>query len=156
MKKIVVLFGLSVISLFSSISFSAVNLYPEEAAIMQKAEKINQYFSKRKMPLAGYGLDFVIAAEENGLPWNLLPAIAVQESSGGKRDKNNNPFGWGSANIKFAAYKEAISVVANKLATHKYYKDKSLSQKLWVYNPEKSYKKKIFKFMEKIKNENEI
>ena len=156
MKKVLVLLGFSVIPLFSSTSFSAVNLNSKEIVIMEKAEKINQYFSKRNMPLAGYGLDFVMAAEENGLPWNLLPAIAVQESSGGKRDKNNNPFGWGSAKIRFVDYKEAISVVANKLATHKYYKDKNLSQKLWIYNPEKSYKKKIFKFMEKIKNENEI
>lgn len=145
MKKVFFLFlGLSVSC------FGKVKDISKKDDLVIKAEKIDKYFRERRMPLAGYGYYFVIAAEENGLPWNFLPAIAIQESSGGKRDKNNNPFGWGSAKIKFVDYREAICVVANKLATHKYYKDKNISQKLWVYNPQKSYKKKIFDFMEKI------
>lgn len=148
MKKMFFLIGFSIIVPFS---FAKSGVYfPEYVHLLIKAEKINQYFSKRNMPLAGLGLDFVMAAEENNLPYNLLPAIAVQESSGGKRCKNNNPFGWGSCEIRFTDYKEAISTVGFKLGNHKFYKDKTLSQKLYTYNPDKSYKVKIFSFMKKI------
>lgn len=60
---------------------------------LEKALRINTYFYERSMPLAGHGMQFVLVAEKYGLPYEFLPAIAVRESSGGKRDMNNNPFG---------------------------------------------------------------
>lgn len=120
-----------------------------------KAEKIDKFFSEGKMPLEGYGYKFVEVAEKYNLPYNLLPAIATQESTGGKRCMNNNPFGWGAGKIKFESFEESIEVVGEKLATHKYYKDKNITQKLFTYNQEdKTYKTKIFSFMKKIEQIN--
>lgn len=101
--------------------------------------RLDSYFSKWNMPLAGYGNAFVAASEKCGLDWRLLPAISVRESSGGKHLMNNNPFGWGSAQIKFKDFSEAIDVVSDNLcglndATATYYKDKTTLQKLWNYN----------------------
>lgn len=123
----------------------------QDSARKLKAEKIDEFFSKGNMPLEGYGYKFVEVAEKYNLPYNLLPAIAAQESTGGKRCINNNPFGWGSGKIKFKNFEESIEVVGEKMANHKYYKDKTIAQKLFTYNKEdKKYQIKIFSFMKKI------
>ena len=54
-------------------------------------------------------------AEKYGIPYNFLPAISVIESSGGREAYNNNPFGWGSAKIRFDNFGEAIEVVGRNL-----------------------------------------
>lgn len=110
-----------------------------EKSVADRADRLNTYFSKREMPLAGLGENFVRAADACGLDWKLLPAIGVRESSGGKHYMNNNPFGWGSAKIKYADFSEAIADVTEHLCgvretTSSYYKDKSIYQKLWYYN----------------------
>ena len=106
---------------------------------IEKALKLNTYFADRSMPLAGYGMQFVLVAEKYGLPYDFLPAIAVRESSGGKYYMNNNPFGWGSAKIKFKDFNEAIEEVGKNLAgadsaTAQYYAGKSIKEKLYYYN----------------------
>lgn len=106
---------------------------------LAKAARIDAYFEKRNMPLAGYGMEFVIAAEKYDIDWRLLPAIGVRESSGGLHLMNNNPFGWGSAKIKFTDFSEAIDVVAMNLGggnpnTARYYKEADTQKKLWYYN----------------------
>lgn len=104
-----------------------------------RAARLDAYFAKRDMPLAGYGEEFVAAADKYNLDWRLVAAIGVRESSGGKRLMNNNPFGWGSAKIPFKDFSEAIVEVTKHLAgeypgTAKYYKDRTLEKKLWYYN----------------------
>ncbi len=104
-----------------------------------RVQKINAYFEKRAMPLAGYGAQFVAVADTYGLDPYLLPAIAVRESSGGKRLMNNNPFGWGSAKIPFKDFNEAIDVVGWNLAgknpnTSRYYSTPDNYKKMYYYN----------------------
>lgn len=104
-----------------------------------RAKRIDDYFSERGMPLAGYGQKFVEVAEKCNLDWRLLPAIGVRESSGGLHLMNKNPFGWGSAKIKFYNFEDAIETVSDNLcgfnpATAEYYKDKTTFERLWNYN----------------------
>lgn len=104
-----------------------------------RGERLDAYFKKYDMPLEGYGKEFVAAADSCGLDWRLLPAIGVRESSGGKHLMNNNPFGWGSAKIPFKNFSEAIVDVTNHLCglkptTARYYKDTTITKKLWYYN----------------------
>ena len=101
--------------------------------------RIDAYFTKRNMPLAGYGEYFVTVADQCGIDWRLLPAIAVRESSGGKRLQNNNPFGWGGARIPFQHFKEAIDTVGLNLCgnnpnTAQWYSTTSTYKKLYYYN----------------------
>lgn len=120
----------------------------------ERASRIDAYFAKREMPLAGYGEKFVEVADAYDVDWRLLPAIAVRESSGGKRLLNKNPFGWGSCKIKFNDFDEAIEEVGRNLSgndpdTAKYYADKTTSQILWVYNGTviHSYPKEVIAIM---------
>lgn len=106
---------------------------------IKKAQRLDAYFSKRDMPLAGYGIEFVRAANKYNVDWRLIAAIGVRESSGGKHMMNNNPFGWGSAKIKFNDFSEAIDVVTSNLGgfnpnTARYYKNADTKKKLWYYN----------------------
>lgn len=124
---------------------------------LAKAARIDTYFEKRNMPLAGYGMEFVIAAEKYNIDWRLLPAIGVRESSGGLHLMNNNPFGWGSAKIKFDDFSEAIEVVAMNLGggnpnTARYYKEADTKKKLWYYNGTvmPSYPAEVIDIMEMI------
>lgn len=103
---------------------------PQKEAIniknIEQGKIIDDYFSKRDMPLEGYGTKMAQEAEKNGIDWRLLPAIAIRESSGGKNTCENNPFGWDSCRTDFDSLDEAIEVVAwnlggNNPKTKKYY-----------------------------------
>lgn len=125
----------------------------------ERAEKIDAYYTKRGMPLKGYGAKMVAEAEKNNLDWRLLPAIAIKESTGGKFACYKNPFGWGSCKIKFASYDDAIEAVARNLGgnnpnTARYYKDKTTEEKLYHYNTSvvPTYTGEIMQFMELIED----
>ncbi len=124
-----------------------------------KIERVDAYFAERKMPLHGYGSEFVEVAERYGLDWRLLPAIAVRESSGGKQACGNNPFGWASCRTDFESVAAAIEYVGLNLAgenprTATYYKNKTTREKLWSYNGtiNPKYPDEVLLIMEKIGN----
>ena len=111
----------------------------------EEAKKIDAYFGDKHLPFDHYGMTFVTEAEKNGLPWALLPAIAMRESTGGKFPCSKDPdngFGWGSCRIKFASVEEAIATVARNLGgnnpnTAHHYADKDVDGILKAYNPPK-------------------
>lgn len=108
-----------------------------------EADAIDAYFRDHDMPLEGTGMKMVIEADNNGLDWRLLPAIAVRESTGGKFDckrVKNNPFGWGSCKISFKSIDSAIETVARNLGgnnpnTADHYDNKTVTEILHAYNP---------------------
>ena len=104
-----------------------------------RPSRIDAYFSKYNMPLAGYGNDFVAIADECEMDWRLLPAIAVRESTGGKHMQYNNPFGWGGAKIPFKSIPDAIQTVGMNLCgdnprTARLYSNTPVRKKLYYYN----------------------
>lgn len=108
------------------------------------------------MPLAGYGAEFVEAADRCDMDWRLLPAIAIRESSGGKQACGNNPFGWASCRADFESVEKAIEIVGVNLCgfnpkTAGYYGDKTTLQKLQSYNGSvnPNYPEEVLSIMEK-------
>lgn len=82
-----------------------------------RALTVEQFFSKYHSPLASYGDFFVKTAQKYSIPWELLPAISMQESLGGKNvpDECYNPFGWGinsSGTLCFDNWQQGIETVA--------------------------------------------
>lgn len=109
------------------------------SVIDYRSARLDAYFTKYNMPLVGYGDRFVAVADKCDMDWRLLPAIAVRESSGGKRMQYNNPFGWGGAHIPFSDINDAIDVVAANLCgnnpnTDQWYSTTSTYKKLYYYN----------------------
>lgn len=123
------------------------DLSPEEIALQlereEKAAKIDAYFAKNKMPLAGTGMKMVTEAEKHKIDWRLIPALAIRESTGGKhacKSVTYSPFGFGSCRINFKSWDHAIEVVATNLGgnnprTARAYGGKTLRGKLEAYNP---------------------
>ena len=111
--------------------------------IKAKAAAIDAYFADHDMPLVGTGMKMAEEADENGLDWRLLPAIAVRESTGGKNacsKVKNNFFGWGSCKVGFNSSDEAIETLAENLAgknpnTALHYGNKNVKEILNAYNP---------------------
>ena len=141
-------------TLFASMPNEVTDQNVDSEDDLAKAKRLDDYFSKYEMPLAGYGIEFVRAANKYNVDWRLVAAIGVRESSGGKHMMNNNPFGWGSAKIKFDDFSEAIDVVTSNLggynpATAQYYKDTDTKKKLWYYNGSvvKSYTNEVIGIM---------
>ena len=109
----------------------------------EKAQKIDEFFADRNLPMAGQGQKLVTAAEKNDLPWPLIAAIADIESTAGKNacpKDSNNVFGWNSCRgEKFDSMDDAINTVAESISAHrdttaKYYEGKNLKAILETYN----------------------
>ena len=132
-----------------------------------RAKLIDDYYTAKKMPMAGYGKLLVEAADKYSLDWRLLPALAVRESTGGRfacggsLEKENNPWGWNSCKGDgFSSMEESIDVVAKHLSgnherTSRYYKRKQGDVKaiLQVYNPPsvvKTYAQEVMGIMGRI------
>lgn len=137
--------------------------------VAERAAKIDAYFAQYNLPAAGYGKVFVAAADREGIDWRFVAAKAMIESTGGKfvpKKDPDNMFGWGctdSAGLKckdFASKEEAINEVTANLAgnresTAKYYKNKTLSEKMSAYNKANPrYQPLVFGVMDKISKMN--
>lgn len=138
----------------------------EDTIRKDKADAIDAYFNKYDAPLKGYGMKFVLEAEENGIDWRLLPAIAMRESTGGKhacKSVPNSVFGYGSCKLSFSSIDESIEIVARSLGgnnpkTAHHYDDKTTLQILKKYNSViLGYSNQVVKIMKTIKDDgNEI
>lgn len=134
-------------------SFTIIMTEPEEYD--PRPDRLEAYFNKWDMPFAGHGHVFVDSADHYNIDWRLLPAIGVQESSGGKYMMNNNPFGWGSARIPYTSFDHAIWEVQKHISgngeeTAKWYNTTSTERKLYFYNGtvQPSYPSEVMWIME--------
>lgn len=111
----------------------------------ERAQYIENYFSRWNLPAADYADEFVIYADMYELDWRLLPAIAKRETTACKytiehhktTKRKNNCFGWGNAS--FGSIEEGIAYVAKNLggqnpSTAQYYAGKDLKAQLYAYN----------------------
>lgn len=124
--------------------------------------KIKKYYDRYDLPLAEYAEEFVAAADKYDIDWRLLAAIGFIESTGGKHaceTATYSPFGWGSCNIDFDSYEDAIDTVSRNLGGHNpntahYYQGKDLSGILYAYNSViPDYEMKIVREMSKIQTQ---
>ena len=99
----------------------------EETAISEniehgdaRAKIVENFFTNYKTPLASFSDIFIKIADKYGLDFRLLPAIAMQESNGGKKviENSYNPFGYGiygKLAVRFDSWEEAIERVGRAL-----------------------------------------
>lgn len=146
-----------------ALSLLALNQADDEKAktIQAEADAIDAYFAEKNMPLAGTGLTMAKAADQYGLDYRLLPAIAARESTGGRQkctSVEHNFFGWHSCKSGFISDEEAIKTVAMNLAgknpnTASHYLGHTTKEILQEYNPPsivKNYSDQVMKIMNDI------
>lgn len=124
--------------------FHFENLSKKEMKI--QAAKIDAYFASKNMPLEGYGMDFVKAAQENDIPSTFMAAISVIETTGGRHtcknpNAQNNPFGYGSCQNGFGF--DSLTDAINRVSAHiggkvektaHHYAGKNIGEVLKKYN----------------------
>jgi len=106
-----------------------------------REEKVRQFLAQYHSPLEPYAGDIVAAADEYGLDYRLIPAIAMQESGLCKTipygSYNCWGFGiYGKTVKRFSDYKDGIYTVTHALATK--YKDRGLvtpNEIMTMYTP---------------------
>lgn len=83
---------------------------------------VDNFLAKHKSPMRGLGSVFVSVADQYKIDYRLLPAIAFQESTLGKRIPrgSHNAFGWAiytgtNSGAKFNDWRHAIESVASGL-----------------------------------------
>ena len=143
-------------------SASATSTVVDGLTQIQRAEKIEAFYQQEgNLPLAQYSLDMVQAADADGIDWKLVPAIALNESTGGLnacKTASYNAFGYDGCHVSFKSYPDAIARVSADLAgkipaTSSDYAGKTLAQKIDEYNPpsaNEDYERNVLWTMNKI------
>src|SRR5262249_42778346 len=89
-------------------------------------------------------------ADTYALDYRLLPAISVVESTCGVHQNQNNRWGWDSARKGFSSFRAGLEYIARQLAQGRYYRNKTLDEKVHMYNPSPQYAWLVKKLMRKI------
>lgn len=116
-----------------------------------RIEQVRQFLEKHRSPAAKYAELFIQVADDNDLDWKLLPMLSFIETGGGRYKNNNNIFGWDSGRKKFHSVEEGIRYVGHALQSGPY-RNKTLLQKLKVYNTYKHYTGVALRVMKQIEN----
>lgn len=127
-KRLIVITILALITLLAPINVVAFD---------DRAIKMKVVLEKYNSPMVGYEDKLISIAENAGLDWTLLAAIAGTESSFGKRMPYQciNPYGWGiygDNKLCFESFEKAASAVAEGLS--KKYNTASIETIARTYN----------------------
>ena len=151
LKKILFTLTLLTFLLLPQIAFCLPDFPPAD----HRWSNLGLFFAKHKCPDINQTLidDYISSADKYNIPYSLLPAISVIESTCGRHQQFNNWWGFWSATHGFTSVPQGIDFVSSQLASGRYYKDKTINQKLRAYNPNPEYAGKVERFMKEISNE---
>ncbi|MBI2021746.1 glucosaminidase domain-containing protein [Candidatus Daviesbacteria bacterium] len=152
------------VSLDKILAYSDQQISIEAKEPDKRALILKDYLDRYTSPLSNHAQDFIEAADEFGLDWKLVPAIAGVESTFGKNipggyeqsSTSYNGWGWGvygDQAIYFNSWKDAIWTVSKGLKEN--YIDKGMKEPLAmnrVYAQSQSWGWKVNKFMADIED----
>lgn len=115
-----------------------------------RAAKLKSFFQSHDCPAPYHIGEYLRAADVHSIDYRLLPALSVRESTCGRYQRLNNFWGWDSARSGFESVEKGIDAVARHLAEGRYYRGKTLKEKLSLYNPYPSYTGEVLSLMREI------
>jgi len=116
----------------------------------QRQVKLEAFFHSFGCPAPLHVSEYLGAADTYAIDYRLLPAISVLESTCGVHQRLNNRWGWDSARRGFSSFRAGLEYIARQLSEGRYYKNKTLEEKVRMYNPNPQYARQIKKLMRKI------
>jgi len=116
----------------------------------QRHAKLETFFQSFGCPAPYHVKEYLGAADTYAIDYRLLPAISVLESTCGIYQRGNNRWGWASARKGFASFRAGLEYIAHQLAEGRYYKNKTLEEKVRMYNPRPQYARQLDSLMRKI------
>lgn len=115
-----------------------------------RASRLGKFFRSYHCPEPHHISDYLRAADGYGLDYRLLPAISVRETQCGVTEAQNNWWGYHPGRQSFPTVAEGIDYVARQLAENPLYKNKTLRDKLFTYNPRPAYPVEVEWIMRRI------
>ncbi len=112
--------------------------------------RLETFFRAHHCPAPFLTNEYVAAADAYSIDYRLLPAVSVRESTCGLYARLNNRWGWNSAKSGFITLAHGIQHIARELAEGKYYRGKTVEDKLRMYNPNPAYPGEILRLMQEI------
>jgi len=112
--------------------------------------KLETFFQSFGCPAPYHVKEYLGAADTYAIDYRLLPAISVLESTCGIYQRENNRWGWASARKGFSSFRAGLEYIAHQLAEGRYYKNKTLEEKVHMYNPRPQYARLLDSLMRKI------
>jgi hypothetical protein len=119
-------------------------------------DRLESFFQSFGCPAPHYVNEYVGAADSYAIDYRLLPAISVLESTCGLYQRLNNRWGWDSARKGFSSFRAGLQYIARQLSEGRFYKNKSLDEKVRMYNPNPEYARQVRKLMLKIDNRSAV
>jgi hypothetical protein len=116
----------------------------------QRHAKLETFFHSFGCPAPYHVKEYLGAADANAIDYRLLPAISVLESTCGIYQRENNRWGWASARKGFVSFRAGLEYIAHQLAEGRYYKNKTLEEKVHMYNPRPQYARQLGRLMQSI------
>ena len=130
---------------------SANNVTDSPAVLQDKRyERLESFFRSFGCPAPHYVNEYLWAADANAIDYRLLPVISILESTCGIHQRLNNRWGWASARWGFSSFRVGLDHIARQLAVGRYYKNKTLEEKVQMYNPNPQYFREVKRLMRKI------
>jgi len=130
--------------------------FANTAAQDDRHEKLENFFQSFGCPSPHHVAEYVRSADANAIDYRLLPVISVLESTCGIYQRLNNRWGWDSARRGFASFRAGLEYIARQLSQGRYYKDKTLEEKIHMYNPRPQYAREVKRLMRKIDDRSSI
>jgi hypothetical protein len=115
-----------------------------------RTQRLAAFFKAYNCPQPNYAEEYLRAADRYGLDYRLLPAISIRETTCGMWEENNNRWGYHPGRQRFPSVKAGIDFVARTLASNPPYAGKTLSDKLFTYNPRPAYRDEVWRIMREI------
>src|ERR1700742_778076 len=101
-----------------------------------RAPRLERFFHRYNCPAPYHVSEYLRASDGYNLDYRLLPAISIRESLCGVSERQmNNFWGYHPDRLSFPTIEAGIDYVARQLAESPFYRGKSLTEKLFVYNP---------------------
>ena len=122
----------------------------------ERHDRLEAFFQSFGCPAPHHVKEYVGAADAYLIDYRLLPAISVLESTCGIYQRLNNRWGWDSARRGFSSFRAGLEYIARQLAEGRYYRNKTLEEKVHMYNPNPQYARQITKLMSKIEDRSAV
>ena len=128
------------------------NAVTENPALLRdnRYDRLESFFQSFGCPTPHYVNEYLGAADSYAIDYRLLPAISVLESTCGIYQRLNNRWGWDSARKGFSSFRAGLQYIARQLSEGRFYKNKSLDEKVRMYNPNPQYARQVKTLMLKI------
>ena len=117
-----------------------------------RAVKLGKFFEAYHCPKPYYIDEYISSADKYNIPYTLLPAISIQESTCGQHQLYSNWWGYWSDTRGFQSVQEGIGFISEQLAVGRPYADKTILGKISAYNGV-DYAHRIINLINKIESE---